>query len=254
MVATLGPDNILLRHGLYILHHSIKNSWFSQVRDICQQYSLPDPIQILTSPPHKRSFKAEVKSAISSYWRASLISEAEALTSLRYMRLSFLPLGRGAHPLWWTCYSSSTAVRSATVMGKMLSGRYRSCWLRRHWTQESGACRLPGCGLVPGDVAHLLSGECPALQPHLATTLQHLIAMLAPHPHLLPPVVTALQGDRESVTTFLLDPSTDSSVIELVQTYGQVSVLPPLFQAARAWIWSAHRARMRLLGLEYFLQ
>ena len=108
MVATLGPDNILHRHGLYILHHSIKNSSFSQVRDICQQYSLPDPIQFLTSLPHKISFKAEVKSAISSYLRASLIAEAELLTSLRYMRLSFLPLGRGAHSLWWTCYSSST--------------------------------------------------------------------------------------------------------------------------------------------------
>ena len=118
------------------------------------------------------------------------------------MRLPFLPLGSGAHPLWWTCYSSPTAVRSATVMGKMLSGRYRSCWLRRHWTQESGACRLPGCGLVPGDVAHLLSGECPALQPHLAITLQHLYIMLAPYPHLLPPFMSALHGDRESVTTF----------------------------------------------------
>ena len=103
------------------------------------------------------------------------------------MRLSFLPLGRGAHPMWWTCYSSSSAVWAATVMAKMLSGRYRSCWLRRHWTQESGACRLPGCGQVPGDVAHLLSGECPALQPYLATTLQHLSEMLAPHPHLLHP-------------------------------------------------------------------
>ena len=167
---------------------------------------------------------------------------------------SFLPLGRGCHPLWWTCYSSSSAVRAATVMGKMLSGRYRSCWLRRHWTQESGACRLPGCGQVPGDVAHLLSGECLALQPYLATTLHHLYDMLAPHPHLLRPVMTALHSDRETVTTFFLDPSTDCSVIQLVQLYGQEPVLTPLFQAARAWVWSAHRARMRMLGLEYYLK
>jgi hypothetical protein len=31
-----------------------------------------------------------------------------------------------------------------------------------------------GCGQAPGDVARLLSGECPALQPYLATTLHHL--------------------------------------------------------------------------------
>ena len=137
----------------------------------------------MISPPTKKTFKSDVKTAIFSFWRDTLIDEAKSLTSLRYMRLSFLPLGRGAHPLWWTCYSSPSAVRAATVMGKMLSGRYRSCWLRRHWTQESGACRLPGCGQVPGDVAHLLSGECLALQPYLATTLHHLYDMLD---HLLP--------------------------------------------------------------------
>ena len=254
MVAVLGSSNILFQHGLYVLHHNIKSSWFAQVRALSQQYSLPDPIQILISPPPKNTFKSDVRTAISSFWRDALITEAETLTSLRYMRLSFLPLGRGAHPLWWTCYSSPSAVRSATVMGKMLSGRYRSCWLRRHWTQESGACRLPGCGQVPGDVAHLLSGECPALQPHLATTLLHLFAMLAPHPHLLHPVKAALHGDREAVTMFFLDPSTDPSVIQLVQLYGQEQVLTPLFQAARAWVWCAHRARMRMLGLEHYLK
>lgn len=150
MVALLGQFNILYQHDLYVLHHSIKNSWFTQqVRDLSQQYSLQDPIQIMISPPTKKTFKSGVKTAISSFWRDSLIAEAESLTSLRYMRLSFLPLGRGAHPLWWTCYSSSSAVWAATVMAKMLSGRYRSCWLRRHWTQESGACCLPGCGQVP---------------------------------------------------------------------------------------------------------
>ena len=92
------------------------------------------------------------------------------------------------------------------------------------------------------------------LQPYLATTLNHLYDMLAPHPHLLHPVMTALHSDRETVTTFFLDPSTDSSVIQLVQLYGQEPVLTPLFQAARAWVWSAHRARMRMLGLEYYLK
>jgi len=246
MVALLGPSNILYQHGIYVLHNSLKNSWFTQVRSLSKQYSLPDPIQVMISPPSKKSFKSGVKAAVSSFWRASLIAEAKTLSSLRYMRLPFLPLGQGAHPLWWTCNSSSSAVRSATVMAKMLSGRYRSCWLRRHWTQESGACRLPGCGQVPGDVAHLLSAECPALQPHLASTLQHLLDMFAPHPHLLHPVLTALHGDREAVTTFFLDPSTDPLVIQLVQLYGSVNVLVPLFQASRAWVWSAHRARMRL--------
>ena len=78
--------------------------------------------------------------------------------------------------------------------------------------------------------------------------------MLASHPHLLRPVMTALHGDKETVTTFVLGPSTDPNVIQLVQLYGREPVLTPLFQAARAWVWCAHRASMRLIGLENYLK
>ena len=145
-------------------------------------------------------------------------------------------------------------MRAATVQAKMMSGRYRSCWLRRHWSGESGACRLPDCGQVPGDVAHLLSAECPALQPYLATTLTHILAMLSPNKDLLSLFVNVVSdNDKESATSFFLDPSTNPRVIALVQQCGQGPVLEPLFRVSRAWIWSAHRARMRLLGLEKFL-
>ena len=80
-----------------------------------------------------------------------------------------------------------------------------------------------------------------------------MLNMLAPNPHLLPPLMAALQGDRETVTNFFLDPSTDPYVIKLRQLHGEVPVLVPLFQVARAWVWCAHRVRMRMLGLEYFL-
>ena len=86
-------------------------------------------------------------------------------------------------------------------------------------------------------------------------TPQHLLDMLAPHPHLLQPVITALHGEREAVTKFFLDPSTDPVVIQLVQNHDDtVPILVPLFQASRAWVWSAHRARMKLLGLEQYLK
>ena len=257
MVALLGPSNILYQHAIYSLHHCVPNSWFTKLRSHCLQYSLPDLLQTLLCPPPKRKFKTDVKTDVKTpivrYWRATLIIQAELLTSLRYMKLPFLPLGRGVHPVWWTWASYPSAVRAATKQAKMLSGRYRSCWLRRHWTKETGACRLPGCGMVPGDTAHLLSAECPALQPYLAFTYHHLLDMLSPHPHLLPPMLAALNKDREAVTVFNLDPSTDPLVIELAQCYGKVCVLLPLFQVCRAWIWSAHRSRMKLLGLERFL-
>ena len=93
----------------------------------------------------------------------------------------------------------------------------------------------------------------PALQPHLATTLLHLQELLAPYPQILQIVLTTLDGNREQSTTFLLDLSTDPQVLVLCQQQGQTSVLSPLFRACRAWVWSAHRTRMRLLGLSDYL-
>jgi hypothetical protein len=77
--------------------------------------------------------------------------------------------------------------------------------------------------------------------------------MLSPHKDLLSLVLYAMKSNKEIAASFFLDPSTNPMVIALVQQYGQGPVLGPLFQVSRAWIWSAHRARMRLLGLERYL-
>ena len=253
MIAKLGHSSILFQHAVHVLHYSIPNSWFTVLRFLATQYTLPDPLQVLVSPPPKAQFKSLVKLSVNAFWHRNLRVKAASLTSLCYLRPDFLPLGQGPHPLWWTCRSSPSSVRAATVQAKMISGRYRSCWLRRHWTQESGACRLPGCNMTPGDVAHILSGECPALQHALAQELINIQQLLCPHPLLLPPVMAALQCEKEKMTTFILDPSTDPAVINLVQLHGH-NVLFPLFSVSRAWVWAVHRTRMRLLGLERYLQ
>jgi hypothetical protein len=49
---------------------------------------------------------------------------------------------------------------------------------------------------------------------------------------------SVLHGDRNTVTAFFLDPSTDPIVIRLVQLYGKVAILTPLFQAARIMLYS----------------
>ena len=106
--------------------------------------------------------------------------------------------------------------------------------------------------MIPGDIAHILSGECSALKPALNKTLDHVKEILTPHPLLLSPVLAALQGDREALTTFILDPSTDPEVISLAKLHGP-GILFPLLRVSRACVWAAHRTRMRLLGLERFL-
>ena len=223
------------------------------MRSVSQKYLLPDPLQILISPLSKKPFKSAVKKAVISHWHSALQAETEQKTGLVFLHPAFLPLGRGPHPLWWTCGSSPSAVQAATVQAKMLSGRYRTCWLRRHFgLGETGACRLPGCGMVPGDTAHLLRGECPALLPALSSTISNLQQQFSSCQQLALPLLSALQGDRMQISTFILDPSTNSQVIALRQEFGP-EVLLPIFRASRAWVWSVHRTRMRLLGLSDFL-
>ena len=206
-----------------------------------------------TSPPSsKAAWKTQVRSAVTAYWHRKLTAAASNLPSLLFLRPSFLPLGRGTHPLWVTCGSSPTAVRAATIQARMLSGRYRTDWLRRHWTGESGACRLPACTSNQGDLPHLLTGACPALAPSLTKTLQYWDRSLSPLPHLLPPVQTALQASPHAFTQFLLDPSTDPKVISLVQLHGR-GILDVYFRLVRSWIWTAHRKRLQLLGLDMYL-
>ena len=234
MIACLGPSNILHQQALYMLHHHVKNSWFIGVRALSQQYHLPDPLQVLISPPPKHQYKSAVKKAVCLFWRTQLQAEAQTKRSLKYLRPAFLPLGCGPHPLWWTCGSSPSAVRAATVQGKMLSGRYRLCWLRRTFgLGESGACRLPGCGMSPGDTAHILSGECPAILPALTATIHNLQKLFSSCQNLAIPLLSSLHGNREQITTFILDPSSDPQVIRLQQEMGP-SVLLPLFRASRA--------------------
>ena len=156
----------------------------------------------------------------------------------RYMRLHFLPLGCDAYPLL-TCFSSPSPIfdqfnppvcpytltcygrRQANysspcceAMAKMLSGRYRSWWLWRHWTHKSGK----------GDVANLLSCECPALQSYLAIAFQCIWVMLNPTPSSSTSFSqSCMQTGRRWLHSSVLDPSRDF-VIRFVQLYGEVAI------------------------------
>ena len=254
MIARLGPSNPLHLQALYSLHHHAPNSWFTALRTVTFLYSLPDPLAILSLPPtSKKVWKIKVKTAVVAHWHAKLAAEAAALPSLHYLRPAFIPLGRGAHPLWRTCGPSSSAVRAATIQARMLSGRYQTDWLRRHWTGLSGACCLPACGAPPGDLEHLLSGACPALAPTMACTLTNCLNFLSSTPVLLSPVQDALNSPPATFVAFLLDPSYSPAIIKLSQQHGTSPILNPLFRMTRAWVWAVHRTRLCLLGLTQYL-
>ena len=139
-------------------------SWFQQVRDICLQYSLPHPLELLQHPLTKHRFKTLVKRQVTDYWEKILRSETIGLTSLIFFNTLHLSLHQPSL-LWLSAGSNSFECAKSLVVGKMVSGRYRSDYLCRHWTpsNRSGFCLADTCHGVEGDLVHMLV-ICPALQ------------------------------------------------------------------------------------------
>ena len=252
MIARLGPQNILHQHGSYILSTpsstTTKFSWFCQVRSLCQQYFLPDPLQILQVPPTKESFKRQTKQHVLDWWNVKLRADVARLDSLVLFRASFMSLSI-PHPIWTSAGSSSYEIQKATVQARMLSGRYRTCWLRRHWSgDQTGFCRIPGCSGVPGTLQHLATGECTGLGNAYIRATALWTSYLKENPILFPIIRQFSLADSAQFLSFLVDPTTLPPVIALAQTNGS-KVISKLYYMTRTWLYYMHKERLKLLNL-----
>ena len=132
-------------------------SWIMRVRDLCILYGLPSPLAMLQDPIPKPKFKALVKSRVVDYWEVKLRSDALSLSSLKFFHPHYMSLLK-PHPLWTTCGANPFEVNKAIVQARMLSGRYPTDKLVRHWSKnKSCVCLLLGCsGSALGSLEHLL--------------------------------------------------------------------------------------------------
>ena len=254
MIARLGPNNILHTRASSVcsnVNYSNKHSWFAHIGSLLHQYGLPQPLQILSNHPSKGSWKAMVRKAVSTFWHQKLTAEAADLPSLSLLRASHLSLTH-CHPLWTTCPSGPLPTKQASLMARILSGRYQSCWLRRHWDHTDGCCRLPGCGAPRGDTLHIFTGQCPALQSASMLAKQKWIIATDSIPFMLEFVNELMVRNPTNFLEFVSDPSTDSPTIALAQTYG-TAIWSTVFHMARTWLYLHHQERLKLLGLHQFL-
>ena len=244
MIARLGSNNILHQHAKNILSSSggKSHSWFYQIRITCSQYKLPDPVAILTEPPLKAPFKKLAKAKI---------VEAANLPSLVYFKTEFYSL-TSPHPLWSTSKGNPYEVEKACVQAKMLSGRYRTCWLSRHWSGDpTGSCTLPVCRETapkPGTLHHIIF-ECPDLTAPRSRVLQLWRDHLNDKPELysLVQLYTIDCPDPSTSLQFILDCSVLPLVISQAQERDS-QVLSSLFYITRTLCYSIHKARLKLLG------
>ena len=240
------PGDPLFSRASYVLTsarvpHS--RSWFSDIRDICQLYSLPHPLHLLTDPLPKERFKKLIKSKVTDYWEFRLRQEASILPSLNYFKPEFYSL-RHPHQILWTPGPNPHEVSKSLIQLKMLSGRYRVARLTRHWNpnNKSGCCPAPGCSLLE-TLEHLLV-SCNHYA-HLRFRIKQLWYSTS-NLELLQIVTTVLNSQEQDLVQFLLDPSVHPQLISLVQVTG-VEPLKLAFYLTRTWCFSLHCERMRLM-------
>ena len=149
------------------------------------------------------------------------------------------------HPVLWTAGSNPYEVSKAVVQCKMLSGRYRSELLSKNWSSNTrGFCLAPTCTEVEETLEHILL-SCPSYQ----VTRERLLKLWqsAPVPAVAQVVDSVLIGGKDDLLQFLLDPSTNPSIIKLTQDFCP-EPLKVTFHLTRTWCFALHKSRAKLLG------
>ena len=237
------PLHVRAKYALTCLPPSHR-SWFKQVRDICCLYDLPHPVQLLTDPVSKESFKKLVRSKVVSFWELKLRQETLSLSSLVFFKPAYHSLTK-PHPMLWTPGPNPFEVSKALVQCKMLSGRYRTEALASHWSQNKlGYCLNKTCSEVSEDLQHILI-ECPSYQASRDSVMQ--LWLQCTHPLLLPILVSILEGSPFDLLQFILDASVHPEIITLKQNYGDV-ILKIVFHLTRTWCFVLHKERAKVLG------
>ena len=152
------------------------------------------------------------------------------------------------HPIWSTAGCSSSKVAMATVQARMVSGRYRTEYLCRHWSKnKAGVCLLSEeCKSSFEDLPHILC-LCPALQPTREKLINYTRSYCKDIPHLGITILTFLVPTHPLFCQFLIDCSSIPEVITAVQKYGS-EALQHFFNITRTWCYSLHRERLKKLG------
>ena len=248
MIARLGPENILHNHGRFILLSAKEDqpckSWFLELRVLCLQYSLPDPLIVLQSPLSKLRWKHLCKSKVVDWWEQKLRGEADLLPSLQHFKPAYMSLS-SPHPLW-SCAGSPYEVGKAVIAARMLSGRYKTDRLTRHWTKTNpdGLCRLPGCENKEGSLEHILL-HCSALADSRSRIVSLIAAFLVSRPELFPVIRHFTIEEDNLLLQFLLDPTCLPLVISTNRTHPDT--LKHCLYLGRTWCYSIHIYRSKIM-------
>ena len=241
------PEDHLHSHAKYTLSSAPPSakSWFQQVRTLCNQYGLPNPLQLLDSPLPKEQFKKETKIKISQYWYNHFVAETRKLKSLKYFKPELYSLTK-PHYMWSTAASNPFECSKSTILARMASGRYRTDMLCRHWSSNrSGHCRSPSCCQTPGTLEHILV-TCPALQSTRESLYQMWLEKSVMFPSLHATIRAVLVSSPPTIVQFVLEPLGLPLVLADFLSHGE-QYAQQLSYLNRTFAFYMHRKYQKLL-------
>ena len=150
--------------------------------------------------------------------------------------------------LWLSAGSNSFECAKSLVIGRMVSGRYRSDYLCRHWTPSNreGFCLADTCQGVEGDLVHMLT-ICPALQSTRDRLVRFWKQKTQHYPVLSKLLSEVLSSPPHAQTQFILDPCLVPAILALCNKHGK-ELFDHVYYITRTFAYYMHRAKMISLG------
>ena len=242
------PNNVLHKIATNVLSTAPDNSksWFIRIRLLCNQYSLPSPLTILLDPPTKETFNKLVKSRILDYWETSLRAEAATKSSLIYFKPAFMSLNN-PHPMFLTCSSNPFETNKSICQASLLSRRFKTDYLSRHWVKENpeGYCVLCTHLRLQDTLEHFLI-FCNHLSPTRLKILEYWQTYSDKDDILRSLLSVKLQSSIQTLMQFIIDPSADADVIQGVQR--KVIKIEEIYKLTRTWCYALNRKKLQLTG------
>ena len=78
---------------------SSSHSWFNATKKLLVKYELPDPLDVLKSPPTKCAWKHRVNKQVNEYWTSGIKCRASLYPSLKHLVVENYACGRIHHLL-----------------------------------------------------------------------------------------------------------------------------------------------------------
>ena len=146
-------------------------SYFSKVQDILNIYDLPNLQCLSEGLTSKEIWKLQVKRAINKHWSELLQKEALEKSTLKYMNVDSVGIGR-THSVWSSLESTVSDVRKGITKSRMITGTYmlQSNVYKFSNATESSICKC--CATDSEDIVHMLL-DCPGYPALFAQRKQY---------------------------------------------------------------------------------